>query len=234
MHGRLQLGLAEVLRAAEQLATALEVCEAGLTALQGMGPDYLWGLLAAESAIALARLGRKSEAEARLAAALSRAGTDPCLAERLTESGRPRRAAFALDAARHDGTLTGNYRAMITALLRGGSYLQERGETDQGRKLLTQAVEAGTRHGYDDLAADALALLGQEAEAQAFRLHAAAETVKASLPGLSLRLELVGSADGGVSPCRPLNLMRPPRRGKSHRRRLHWDRSRRGNPRQEA
>lgn len=243
--GRLWLGLGEVLLAAEQFAAALEACEAGLAATQAAGPDYLWGALAAESAIALAQLNRKSEAEARLAATQERAGADPrlagllafaraevawdaaqphagelayrqaalaCsgtpliadielrLAERLAESGRPRRAAFALDAARHDGYLTGNRRAMITALLRGGAYLLERGETDQGGKLLTQAVEAGAGRGYDDLAADALALLDHEAEAQALRLRAAAETVKASLPGLSLRLELVGSTDGHARP----------------------------------
>ncbi len=100
-----------------------------------------------------------------------------------------------MDAARHDGNLTGNRRAVITALLRGGAYLQERGETDQGRKLLTQAVEAGTGHGYDDLAADALALLGQEAEAQALRDRAASETIKAWWPSLAFRLGLTEPAD---------------------------------------
>ena len=105
-----------------------------------------------------------------------------------------------MDAARHDGYLTGNRRAMTMALLRSGAYLLKRGETDQGRKLLTQAVEAGAGHGYDDLAADALALLGQEMEAQALRLRTAAETVKTSLPGLSLRLALVGPADGHAHP----------------------------------
>ncbi len=238
--GRLRLGLGEALLAAGQPAAALEACEAGLAATQAAGPDYLWAMLAAESAIALAQLERKPEAEARLAAAQERAGADPrlagllafaraevawdaadpeagelayreaCLAcsgtplianvelrlaERLAECGCRRRAAFAWDAARHDGYLTGNRRAHITALLRCGAYLLERGDADRGRKLLTQAVEAGAGQGYDDLAADALALLGQEAEAQALQDRAAAETVKAWWPSLALRLGLGGPAD---------------------------------------
>lgn len=43
-------------------------------------------------------------------------------------------------------------------------------------------------------------LFGQEMEAQALRLRTAAETVKTSLPGLSLRLGLVGPADGRARP----------------------------------
>lgn len=35
-------------------------------------------------------------------------------------------------------------------------------EGPQGQKLLAQAVETDAGHGYDDLAADALAWLGQE------------------------------------------------------------------------
>jgi hypothetical protein len=61
--------------------------------------------------------------------------------------------------------------------------------------LLTQAVEAGPGHGYDDPAADALALLGRETEAQALRNRAAAETVKAWWPALTLRLGLAGPDD---------------------------------------
>lgn len=100
-----------------------------------------------------------------------------------------------MDAARHDGYLTGNRRAMTMALLRSGAYLLKRGETDQGRKLLTQAVEAGAGHGYEGLAADALALLGQEAEAQALRKRAEAETITAWWPALAFRLGLTGPAD---------------------------------------
>jgi len=105
-----------------------------------------------------------------------------------------------LDAARHDGLLTGNRRAHITTLLRCGAYLLERGEADQGRKLLTQAVEAGAGHGYDDLAADALILLGQESEAHALRNRAAVETVKTWWPALALRLGLAGADDRRARP----------------------------------
>jgi len=119
---------------------------------------------------------------------------------RLAECGYRRSAAFTWDAARGDGFLTGNRRAHITALLRGGAYLLERGQVAQGRKLLTQAVEAGAGHGYDDLAADALALLGRETEAQALRNRAAAKTVKAWWPALALRLGLAGPDDRRARP----------------------------------
>ena len=81
--GRLLLSLGETCLALGQPREALDAFERGISATRPptTGMEALWGALAAESAIALARLGQAGAARDRLAAVQERAGDDERLAD---------------------------------------------------------------------------------------------------------------------------------------------------------